>query len=194
MVPPPEWSFRLYVCFFMNWFLWAFIFAVVLVKVLGVLGYARKPTVRSCVRASFKIFLAFLLTQLIMVIGNAEWHRIVEVYREEVRLEEIRLEEIRLEAIRLEEEKARPGSLIGAGLSYLGLVVAKCAAGAAVPAVMSSTGTVVAGVGTFHGAVTAVVASFAATPISWPLAIGAAGVGYFAPEYIFTSDSDSDSD
>jgi hypothetical protein len=147
-----------YVC------LYAFLFAVVLFNVLravlGALGYARKPTVRSCVRASLRIFLIYLLIELIVVIANAEQRRLVVVRQEEIRRRSVK-------------------GVLGAGLSLFGVVAAKFAAGAALPAVMSSTGTVVAGVGTFHGALTAAVASFAATPMGWPLAIGAAALGFF---------------
>lgn len=53
---------------------------------------------------------------------------------------------------------------VGAGLG------AKALATAAVPTLMSTTGTVVAGVGTIHSGLTATVASFGATalgPLGW---------------------------
>ena len=52
----------------------------------------------------------------------------------------------------------------------------KTAAAMALPTIMAKTGVVVAGVGTSHGAITATVASFAATPVGLPVVtIGALG-------------------
>jgi hypothetical protein len=70
-----------------------------------------------------------------------------------------------------------PFFLIGAGAAVAGALGLKAAVGAAVPAIMSGTGTVVAGVGTFHGGLTATVAAFAAAPLSIPIVLGIGGVG-----------------
>ena len=63
----------------------------------------------------------------------------------------------------------------GVGTTWTVLVGAKCLAGYSIPTLMSSTGTVISGVGTMHSATTAVVASFAATPVGWT-ALAAGGV------------------
>lgn len=60
-------------------------------------------------------------------------------------------------------------------------MISQAAASLALPTIMSSTGTVVAGVGTIHGATTATLAVFAASPVVVPVlgVVGvAAGVGY----------------
>ena len=63
---------------------------------------------------------------------------------------------------------------IGEGTTFFVVTGAKGLAGQAVPTLMSTTGTVVAGVGTMHTALTAGVASFAATGVGQPIvAVGA---------------------
>ena len=63
----------------------------------------------------------------------------------------------------------------GAG-TYAGAVGLKTAAAMALPTIMAKTGVVVAGVGTIHSTITAIIASFAATPVGLPVVtIGALG-------------------
>ncbi len=65
---------------------------------------------------------------------------------------------------------------IGAAAGGGGIILLQVAAGYALPTVMSTTGTVVAGVGTMHGALTAGVASFAMGSFFFHFKI-AAGIG-----------------
>eukprot|EP00042_Codosiga_hollandica_P059792 m.920331 g.920331 ORF g.920331 m.920331 type:complete len:79 (-) comp63556_c0_seq1:87-323(-) len=69
---------------------------------------------------------------------------------------------------------------VAAAGTYGAVAATKVVAAAALPSVMSATGTVVAGVGTMHGVLTPIVASFAATPVGWvPLLVGAAWYTFF---------------
>jgi len=59
----------------------------------------------------------------------------------------------------------------GAGATAVAVIAAKAAAGAAIPTIMSTTGTIVTGVGTMHGTMTALTASFAVTPVGVPVVV-----------------------
>jgi hypothetical protein len=67
----------------------------------------------------------------------------------------------------------------GAAVVTAGTLIAQGIAAVSIPTVMASTGTVVAGVGTMHGAVTAAVAGFAVAPILVPFAVVGAVVGVY---------------
>ncbi len=58
------------------------------------------------------------------------------------------------------------GATIGAAIGIGTQAVSQGIASMALPTIMSTTGTVISGVGTIHGSITASVASFAVTPIS----------------------------
>ena len=58
------------------------------------------------------------------------------------------------------------GATIGAAIGIVTQAVSQGIASMALPTIMSTTGTVISGVGTIHGSITASVASFAVTPIS----------------------------
>jgi hypothetical protein len=69
------------------------------------------------------------------------------------------------------------GAGVGVAAASGGLLGLQALAAAALPTIMSSTGVVVAGVGTLHGPLTAVVASFAATSLIVPVSVVGATVG-----------------
>ena len=71
----------------------------------------------------------------------------------------------------------------GVGAGWVGVFGAKCVAGYSIPALISATGTVISGVGTVHGATTAVVAGFAATPVGWT-AIAVGGITGLAVSWL----------
>eukprot|EP01130_Rhizamoeba_saxonica_P007020 TRINITY_DN2814_c0_g2_i1.p1 TRINITY_DN2814_c0_g2~~TRINITY_DN2814_c0_g2_i1.p1 ORF type:complete len:101 (+),score=22.92 TRINITY_DN2814_c0_g2_i1:67-369(+) len=54
----------------------------------------------------------------------------------------------------------------GSASTFIGIVGLKTAAAAAIPTIMSCTGTVISGVGTIHGPATAAIAAFSAGPVS----------------------------
>lgn len=79
--------------------------------------------------------------------------------------------------------------VVGAAVLIAGQLALKGAVSASLPTIMSYTGTVVSGVGTYHSAITATAASFAAAPISVPLVVGGAVVsgGFFLYKYSYSS-------
>ena len=73
--------------------------------------------------------------------------------------------------------KAAKGAVTGGAAATGGLIALKGVASASVPYLMSSLGTVVSGVGTFHGTTVACVQAFAAGTLGPSLAtVGAVGM------------------
>eukprot|EP00009_Paramoeba_aestuarina_P006564 CAMPEP_0201507580 /NCGR_PEP_ID=MMETSP0161_2-20130828/1221_1 /ASSEMBLY_ACC=CAM_ASM_000251 /TAXON_ID=180227 /ORGANISM="Neoparamoeba aestuarina, Strain SoJaBio B1-5/56/2" /LENGTH=117 /DNA_ID=CAMNT_0047901997 /DNA_START=126 /DNA_END=479 /DNA_ORIENTATION=+ len=76
----------------------------------------------------------------------------------------------------------------GAGIGGLGALGAQGATAAMVPTLMSTTGTVVAGVGTFHSGLTASAMVFASAGVtSFALPVAAAGAVAGGAYYLFSS-------
>jgi hypothetical protein len=69
---------------------------------------------------------------------------------------------------------------LGGSGTTIGVTVAKLGASYSLPWIMSTTGTVVSGVGTIQAPIVPVVASFAATPVALPtIAVGAVGYALY---------------